>query len=387
MTQEQLDNAFGAVVRITGLRPERDESPGLEFLQYVTPSGGRPSPLALRPNDLVLTRTVIEVDDLRWLGDEAAGRRRDLHLARRSIRSRCAVEQGADGEGSRRARGAAGRVRRPEPQTHCARVDTARVDGSESALTSRSADGATESGAVDEIRRDHHRLGRRRIGRGLPPDPDREERAAAGERRCRCRATAARSTWTPSCAAARISATSLGWTAHGKQVVPEEHFNLGGKTKWYGAALLRFAPHEFEADPAHQCRAWPIGYDDLAPFYDEAERCSACAPFAVEPNLQKLVAGLRSDRCRLARSTCSMWGSSPDILSYPEEASRFDGFASVRGLKSDAEKCLLDRVRGKPNLTIATGKAVRALIAGRRVARRASRAWSARMARATRPMR
>ena len=64
MTQEQLDNAFGAVVRITGLRPERDASPGLEFLQYVTPSGGRSSPGALRPNDLVLTRTVVEVDDL-----------------------------------------------------------------------------------------------------------------------------------------------------------------------------------------------------------------------------------------------------------------------------------------------------------------------------------
>ena len=64
MTQEQLDNAFGAVVRITGLRPDRSESPGLEFLQYVNPSGGRPSPVGLRPNDLVLTRTVILVDDL-----------------------------------------------------------------------------------------------------------------------------------------------------------------------------------------------------------------------------------------------------------------------------------------------------------------------------------
>jgi catechol 2,3-dioxygenase-like lactoylglutathione lyase family enzyme len=63
-TQEQLDNAFGAVVRITGLRPERDDSPGLEFLQYVTPSGGRSAPIASRPNDLALTRTVIEVDDL-----------------------------------------------------------------------------------------------------------------------------------------------------------------------------------------------------------------------------------------------------------------------------------------------------------------------------------
>jgi hypothetical protein len=62
------------VVRITGLRRERDASPGLEFLQYVTPSGGRPSPATLRPNDLVLTRTVVEVDDLDRLADQLQSR-------------------------------------------------------------------------------------------------------------------------------------------------------------------------------------------------------------------------------------------------------------------------------------------------------------------------
>jgi catechol 2,3-dioxygenase-like lactoylglutathione lyase family enzyme len=66
-TQEQLDNAFGAVVRITGLRPESASGPGLEFLQYVTPSGGRPAPLNTRPNDIVATRVVLEVDDLQGL--------------------------------------------------------------------------------------------------------------------------------------------------------------------------------------------------------------------------------------------------------------------------------------------------------------------------------
>ena len=35
----------------------------------------------------------------------------------------------------------------------------------------------------------------------------------------------------------------------GKPFVPEEYFNLGGKTKWYGAALLRFDPSEFAAEP------------------------------------------------------------------------------------------------------------------------------------------
>lgn len=66
-TQEQLDNAFGAVVRITGLKPERETSPGLEFLQYLTPSGGRNAPIGQRPNDLAATRTVVEVDDLEAL--------------------------------------------------------------------------------------------------------------------------------------------------------------------------------------------------------------------------------------------------------------------------------------------------------------------------------
>ena len=69
-TQEQLDNAFGAVVRITGLRPERPEGPGLEFLQYLTPGGGRPAPADARLNDLAATRVVIEVDDLRALVDK-----------------------------------------------------------------------------------------------------------------------------------------------------------------------------------------------------------------------------------------------------------------------------------------------------------------------------
>jgi catechol 2,3-dioxygenase-like lactoylglutathione lyase family enzyme len=66
-TQEQLDNAFGAVVRITGLRPERTAGPGLEFLQYLTPGDGRPAPVDARPNDLAATRVIVEVDDLHGL--------------------------------------------------------------------------------------------------------------------------------------------------------------------------------------------------------------------------------------------------------------------------------------------------------------------------------
>jgi catechol 2,3-dioxygenase-like lactoylglutathione lyase family enzyme len=42
--QERLNNVFGARLRITALRAEA--GPGIEFLEYLTPHGGRPRPLA-----------------------------------------------------------------------------------------------------------------------------------------------------------------------------------------------------------------------------------------------------------------------------------------------------------------------------------------------------
>jgi catechol 2,3-dioxygenase-like lactoylglutathione lyase family enzyme len=72
--QEQLDNAFGAVVRVTGLRPQSDDGPGLEFLQYVTPSGGRAAPIGVLPNDILHVRVVLEVDDLGELASKLTQR-------------------------------------------------------------------------------------------------------------------------------------------------------------------------------------------------------------------------------------------------------------------------------------------------------------------------
>jgi choline dehydrogenase-like flavoprotein len=147
----------------------------------------------------------------------------------------------------------------------------------------------------------------------------------------------------------------------GNLTVPEEHFNLGGKTKWYGAALLRFAAEEFRAKPARGFLPWPIAYEDLEPYYEEAERLLGVRTFAIEPGFQRLVATLQRADPRWAPQQLQL-GLAADILAHPHEARHFDGFASVRGLKSDAQVCLLDRVRHKPNLTVLTGKAVRALL-------------------------
>lgn len=148
---------------------------------------------------------------------------------------------------------------------------------------------------------------------------------------------------------------------NGNVFMPEEYFNLGGKTKWYGAALLRFGVDEFKADEAHQCLAWPIVYEDLAPFYDEAERLLGVRQFEPEPDLQAIMVKLTSPE--------RGWQAQPlplalagEILDHPEEASHFDAFASVKGLKFDGQH-LLDRVRKAPNLEILTDQAVLSLLA------------------------
>lgn len=146
----------------------------------------------------------------------------------------------------------------------------------------------------------------------------------------------------------------------GRPLAPEEHFNVGGKTKWYGAALARFGADEFQADEARQCLGFPFGLDELAPYYDEIESLLGVRPFDCEPGLARLVGKL---------GRVSGWRAQPLPLALAErilddrhEAAHFDGFASARGLKSDAESALLARVRNAPNLRLLTGRAVSALV-------------------------
>jgi catechol 2,3-dioxygenase-like lactoylglutathione lyase family enzyme len=58
--QEHLNQVFGARLRITALRAER--GPGIEFLEYITPPGGRPLPGDARASDLVFWNTRLAVD-------------------------------------------------------------------------------------------------------------------------------------------------------------------------------------------------------------------------------------------------------------------------------------------------------------------------------------
>jgi choline dehydrogenase-like flavoprotein len=147
------------------------------------------------------------------------------------------------------------------------------------------------------------------------------------------------------------------YDSKGQQFIPGEYYNVGGKTKWYGAALLRFSPHEFEADEGHQCLAWPFGYEELRPYYDEAEQLLHVNRFPNGAELQRLVDHI----CRQDpswRSEALPLGLKPEILEDEQEAKHFDGYASVAGYKADAERNLIEAILGLPNFTLLTKKKV-----------------------------
>lgn len=149
-----------------------------------------------------------------------------------------------------------------------------------------------------------------------------------------------------------------------REFIPGEFYNVGGKTKWYGATLLRFSPHEFEADPDHQCLAWPFGYNELEPYYQEAESLLHIETFDNEPELQALLDKITSADAEWQSEPLPL-GLRKAIVDDPEEAKHFDGYASVSGYKSDAEWCLLEHIRDKPNFTLLTEKPVTELISSR----------------------
>jgi len=141
----------------------------------------------------------------------------------------------------------------------------------------------------------------------------------------------------------RFNNTQSWIDSRGRPFIPGEYYNLGGKTKWYGAALLRFSPHEFEADAAHQCLPWPIRYEDLAPYYAQAERLLGVRTFDCEPELQRLMERISATQSGWRHEPLPL-GLRPEILSDAREAKHFDGFASVGGYKADAERDLLAAV-------------------------------------------
>jgi choline dehydrogenase-like flavoprotein len=72
----------------------------------------------------------------------------------------------------------------------------------------------------------------------------------------------------------RYKAPEEWYDGQGQPFHPGAHYYVGGNTKAYGAVLFRLRERDFDEVRHHGgvSPAWPISYDDLAPYYTEAER-------------------------------------------------------------------------------------------------------------------
>ncbi|HEU5220038.1 MAG TPA: GMC family oxidoreductase [Gemmatimonadales bacterium] len=164
----------------------------------------------------------------------------------------------------------------------------------------------------------------------------------------------------------------------GKPLHPHTNYNVGGNTKFYGAALFRLRREDF-GELAHFggiSPAWPITYDELEPYYTEAEGLyqvhgargedptepSAGAPLphpavSHEPRIQELhddlaalglkpfhvPLGVRLDEQNPRTSPCL-------------RCSTCDGFPCLVGAKSDAQTLCIDPALARhSNATLMTG--------------------------------
>ncbi len=71
----------------------------------------------------------------------------------------------------------------------------------------------------------------------------------------------------------KYRAPEFWYDRDGDEFPPEVNYYVGGNTKFYGAALFRLRPEDFGEIRHHGglSPAWPLGYDDLEPYYTQAE--------------------------------------------------------------------------------------------------------------------
>jgi choline dehydrogenase-like flavoprotein len=186
----------------------------------------------------------------------------------------------------------------------------------------------------------------------------------------------------------------------GKPLHPHTNYNVGGNTKFYGAALFRLRREDF-GEIVHRdgiSPAWPITYDDLEPYYGAAERLyhvhgergadptepPASTPYPYpavshEPRIQELhddfvAAGLKPFHVPLG----VMLDESDPHASRCIRCSTCDGYPCLVRAKSDTEVCAVAPALASGNvellaetnvirlLTSASGREVRRVLCERR---------------------
>jgi choline dehydrogenase-like flavoprotein len=165
-----------------------------------------------------------------------------------------------------------------------------------------------------------------------------------------------------------------------KEFAPQVHYFVGGATKLYGAALYRLRAEDF-GEIEHQdgvSPAWPISYDEMEPYYTQAEQlyrvhgargedpteppASASYPFPAvshEPRIQQLSDDLGAAGYRPFHAPCGvMLDESNMPYSTCVRCDSCDGFPCLVHAKSDAEVIAVRPALEHPNVELLTNATV-----------------------------
>lgn len=171
--------------------------------------------------------------------------------------------------------------------------------------------------------------------------------------------------------------------ADGKELHPHTNYYVGGNTKFYGAALFRLRKEDF-GELQHFggiSPAWPISYDQLEPYYTQAERLyhvhgergedptepPASAPYPYppvshEPRIQHLAEDLSHLGLKPFHTPLGvMLDERNRRASKCIRCETCDGFPCLVDAKSDAQVCAVDPALAHENVSLLTGALVKRL--------------------------
>ena len=175
----------------------------------------------------------------------------------------------------------------------------------------------------------------------------------------------------------RYTSPDKWYYADGSAFQPQVHYFVGGATKLYGAALYRLREGDFGEVHHHDgvSPAWPISYDDLEPYYTQAEQlyqvhgargedpteppASAPYPFPAvshEPRIQQLSDDLAAAGLHPFHAPCGILLDEGDMpFSKCVRCQNCDGFPCLVHAKSDAEVISVRPAIEHANVTLLTG--------------------------------
>ncbi len=156
---------------------------------------------------------------------------------------------------------------------------------------------------------------------------------------------------------------------------PGQHYNVGGNTKVYGAALFRMRESDFNDVKHHSgiSPKWPISYTDLKPYYLEAEKLYDVhgergadpteppedAPYPLpplpnEPHIQEVVDDLKAYGLHPFPCPIGVNLEKEKHADAPFVLDRFDGFPDPTEHKADAHVNALRKALEHDNVTLIT---------------------------------